>query len=74
MIQPKLILMDGEFVNVGVINLLAEKGITWIGRKSMTLRVRPLVLAYQLTDHWEEQAQFQPITLVAKDKKPPRGF
>lgn len=68
-LTPKLILMDGEFVAVKVLESLFEKRIPWIGRKSMTQRLQPLALAYKLTDNWKEQRQFTAIELLAKDKR-----
>lgn len=69
-LTPKLIIFDGGFTNVKIMNLLLQKGISFVGRLRVSYRIQPLALAYSLTDDWEENRQWHAMTLRANEKKP----
>lgn len=69
-LTPKLIIFDGEFTTVNIMNLLWQKGIPFVGRLRVSYRIRPLALAYSLTDNWEKLRQWRAMTLRANEKKP----
>ena len=67
-LQPKLLLFDGEFATVQILDGLQRKGVPFVARKNITKRLRPLALAYSLTDNWEDLRTFRAITLLDKTK------
>ncbi len=68
-ISPKLLILDGELITVRIMKKLQERGISFIGRKRITNRLRPLAIAYSLTDDWEELRTWKAMTFLSKDKK-----
>ena len=68
LLSPKLLLMDGEFATVKIMEGLQHRGIPFVARKSITSRIQPLALAYSLTDGWEELRKFHEVTLLDKTK------
>ena len=68
LLTPKLLLFDGELATVQVLNSLQEKGYPYIARLKISPRLRPLALAYALTDDWEQKRTFRAITLLDKTK------
>ena len=68
-LTPKLLIFDGEFTNVKIMKYLNQRGILFLGRKSISPRLKPLALAYSLTDDWEDKRTWKAITFCAKDKK-----
>lgn len=66
-LTPKLIIFDGEFTNVKIMDSLKRKGISFIGRKSISKRLRPLALAYSLTDNWEELRKWHAMKFISND-------
>ena len=68
-ISPKLLILDGELITVRIMKKLQKRGILVIGRRSITNRLRPLALAYSLTDDWEELRTWKAIAFRSKDKK-----
>jgi hypothetical protein len=68
LLPPKLLLFDGEFATVEILASLQEKGYPYIARLAITPRVRPLALAYVLTDEWETKRKFHGLTLLDKTK------
>ena len=69
-LTPKLIIFDGGFTSVNIMNSLLQKSISFVGRLRVSYRIRPLALAYSLTDNWEESRQWHAMTLRANEKKP----
>lgn len=67
-LQPKLLLFDGEFAIVQILKKLQSRGIPFIARKSITPRLKPLALAYSLTDSWERLRTFRAISFLDKTK------
>lgn len=67
--KPKLFLMDGEFATVQILKHLLQKRIDFIARKSINNRLKPLGLAYELTDNWELYPRFHQITFLDRSKK-----
>ncbi len=66
---PKLIVFDGKFTSVKIIDSLKRKGISFIGRKRITFRLHPLMLAYSSTDNWEELRKWHAMKFISVDKK-----
>lgn len=67
-LQPKLLLFDGEFAIVRILKELQSRGIPFIARKSITSRLKTLALAYSLTDHWERLRTFRAMSFLDKTK------
>lgn len=67
--SPKMILMDGEFSNVLVMDPLLQQKTSFIARKSVSYRMKTLALAYELTDSWEQHRRFHAITIREKQRK-----
>jgi hypothetical protein len=67
-LTPKLLLFDGELAQVQILAALQEKGYPYVARKSITRRLRPLALAYALTDDWERHQRVHPIKLLDHTK------
>ena len=68
LLTPKLLFFDGELATVQILASLHEKGYPYIARKRISPRLRPLALAYSLTDDWERKRTFQAVTLLDKTK------
>ena len=68
-LAPKLLLFDGEFATVSILEGLRKRRVPFIGRKSITKRIEKLALAYKLTDDWESLRTYRAITLLDKTKK-----
>jgi hypothetical protein len=67
-LTPKLLLFDGEFAQVQILAALHETGYPYVARKSITPRLRPLALAYALTDDWERHQRVHPIKVLDRTK------
>ena len=52
-----------------IIDSLKRKGISFIGRKRITFRLHPLMLAYSSTDNWEELRKWHAMKFISVDKK-----
>jgi len=68
LLTPKLLFFDEEFATVQILDNLHEKGYPYIARLKISPRVRPLALAYSLTDDWERKRTFRAMTLLDKTK------
>ena len=68
-LTPKLLIFDGEFTNVRIMKLLRQKRISFVGRLRISYRIRPLALAYSLTDKWEKLRQWRAMTLRSDDRR-----
>lgn len=68
-LTPKLLILDGEFTNVRIMDRLKKIGTLFIGRKSISPRLKPLALAYSLTDEWEELRRWKAMTFRSHDRK-----
>ena len=66
-VQPKMILMDGEFAAVDLCQILINKGIQFIARKSISSRIRQH-LEMELNDNDSIFNSFQSITYLNKAK------
>ncbi|MFW9993206.1 MAG: transposase [Candidatus Odinarchaeota archaeon] len=62
----KLLLFDGEFVIVDILDELQEKRIPFVARLSITYRLALLALAYQLTDNWERLRPYKKVKIREK--------
>ncbi len=69
LITPKLLIMDGELTTVKIMEELQQRGYSFIGRKRLTNRLRPLALAYSLTDNWEKKRTFRAMRFLDMTKK-----
>ena len=67
--QPKLILMDGEFTTARILAALDSRGIQYIGRRTITNRLRSFGLAYSLSDDWDKLRRYHRIIVQDKTKK-----
>lgn len=67
-LQPKIFLLDGAFATVEILEGLQTRGIAFVARKAITRRLRPLALAYSLTDNWEALRTFRAIAFLDRTK------
>jgi len=63
MINSKIVIFDGEFPAVDVLDYLQRKGIKFLGRKSRTERVKEHLDAYYGVLDWESLRKWRPIEL-----------
>ncbi|MFX1533896.1 MAG: transposase [Promethearchaeota archaeon] len=68
-LTPKLILMDGEFAIYRILQPLTQMRIQFIVRKPLTKGLKPLALAYELTDDWGSVRKFHRIIIQDKHYK-----
>jgi len=61
--------MDGEFSTVKIMDQLQNLGINFIAIIPIRPRIRPLAIAYELTDNLENLRQFKAATLLDHSKK-----
>ncbi len=60
-LSPKIIIFDGEFVQIDVLALLKEKGIRFLARKSRTQKVKEHLKKYYNSSNWEERRKWRSI-------------
>lgn len=63
MITIKIVIFDGEFPAIDVLDYLQRKGIKFLGRKSRTERVKEHLNTYYGGQDWEKKRQWRPIEL-----------
>jgi len=68
-ISLKIILFDGEFATVDVLNLLLRKGVKFLGRKSRTELVKEHLNTFYRNTDWENYRKWRPIELRSKRSK-----
>ena len=62
----KIILFDGEFPTIDILNLLIHKEVKFLGRKSRTERVKYHADAYYKNSDWQTTRKWRPIELRSK--------
>ena len=65
-ITPKMLLFDGEFSSAKILHELDQRGILYISRRAITARIKPLALAYTLSDNWKNKRRFHVVTVRDK--------
>jgi len=68
-LRPKLLLMDGEFAIVDILDGLQKNDVPFIARMPITYRVRPFAVAYELTDNWERLRKFHQLKIRDKPRR-----
>lgn len=71
-INLKIVIFDGEFPTVDVLNVLQRKSIKFLARKSRTERVKEHLSEYYGGQDWEQERQWRPIELrsnISRSKK-----
>lgn len=68
-ISLKVVLFDGEFPTVDVLNLLLRKGLKFLGRKSRTKLVKEHLNNFYGAPNWEKERQWRSIELRSKSSK-----
>jgi hypothetical protein len=68
-VKPKLVLFDGEFATVEILQGLQDKNVKFVGRKSISNRLKLLAFCYRHTTNWEKLRAFRAVTLQDKKKK-----
>lgn len=68
-ISVKVVIFDGEFATVEVLNLLLCKNLKFLGRKSRTRRVKEHLNTYYGSPDWEKNRKWRLIELCSKKPK-----
>ena len=69
MISVKVVIFDGEFATVEVLNLLLCKNLKFLGRKSRTRCVKEHLNTYYGSPDWEKNRKWRLIELCSKKRK-----
>ncbi len=68
-ISFKVVIFDGEFATVDVLDFLQHMGVKFLGRKSRTVRVKAHLNTYYRSPDWENKRQWRPIELRSKNSR-----
>ena len=68
-ISVKVVIFDGEFTTVEVLNLLLYKNLKFLGRKSRTPRVKGHLNSYYGSPDWEKNRKWRLIELCSNRRK-----
>ena len=68
-ISVKVVIFDGEFATVEVLNLLLCKNLKFLGRKSRTRCVKEHLNTYYGSPDWEKNRKWRLIELCSKKRK-----
>lgn len=65
-ISLKVVLLDGEFATIDVLDFLQRKDVKFLARKSRTERVKKHLNTFYGTSDWKKKCQWRPIELSSK--------
>jgi len=68
-ISPKIVLFDGEFAVIDVLNLLKHEGLKYLGRKSRTPRVMRSFQGYKEDSNWKQNRKWHLLEMMSRKRR-----